>query len=90
MRRKSRAAGLQRVGVRTLFIEPGSPWENGYVESFNGKLHDELLNRELFATLWEVEVLVERWRQHYNQVRRIGPSASDHRPLKQGSRRVRK
>lgn len=60
---------LNRVGVRTLFIEPGSPWENGYVESFNGKLRDELLNRELFATLWEVQVLVERWRRHYNQVR---------------------
>ncbi len=60
---------LKRVGVRTLFIEPGSPWENGYVESFNGKLRDELLNRELFATLWEVQVLVERWRRHYNQVR---------------------
>lgn len=60
---------LNRVGVRTLFIEPASPWENGYVESFNGKLRDELLNRELFATLWEVQVLVERWRRHYNQVR---------------------
>jgi transposase InsO family protein len=60
---------LNRVGVRTLFIEPGSPWENGYVESFNGKLRDELLNRELFATRWEVQVLVERWRRHYNQVR---------------------
>jgi putative transposase len=60
---------LQRVGVQTLFIEPASPWENGYVESFNGKLRDELLNRELFATLWEVQVLVERWRQHYNQIR---------------------
>ena len=60
---------LQRVGVRTLFIEPGSPWENGYVESFNGKLRDELLNRELFDTLWEVKVLVERWRQTYNRLR---------------------
>jgi transposase InsO family protein len=60
---------LNRVGVHTLFIEPGSPWENGYVESFNGKLRDELLNRELFATLWEVQVLVERWRRQYNQVR---------------------
>ena len=60
---------LQEVGAKTLFIEPGSPWENGYVESFNGKLRDELLNRELVATLWEVQVLVERWRRHYNQVR---------------------
>jgi transposase InsO family protein len=54
------------VDVRTLFIEPGSPWENGYVESFNGKLRDELLNREIFFTLTEAKVLVERWRQEYN------------------------
>jgi len=60
---------LQRVGVQTLFITPGSPWENGYIESFNGKLRDELLDRELFATLWEVQVLVERWRQTYNRIR---------------------
>jgi putative transposase len=57
---------LQRVAVQTLFIEPGSPWENGYVESFNGKLRDELLNREIFYTLTEAKVLVERWRRHYN------------------------
>jgi transposase InsO family protein len=60
---------LQRVGVQTLFIEPGSPWENGSIESFNGKLRDELLNGEIFYTLWEAKVLVERWRQEYNQVR---------------------
>jgi len=60
---------LTRVGVQTLFIDPGSPWENGHVESFNGKLRDELLNREIFDTLWEVQVLVERWRQTYNQIR---------------------
>ena len=60
---------LARVGVKTLFIEPGSPWENGYVESFNGKLRDELLAREQFDTLLEAKVLVERWRQHYNTVR---------------------
>jgi transposase InsO family protein len=60
---------LAQVGVHTLFIEPGSPWENGYVESFNGKLRDELLNREIFDTLWEAKVLVERWRQAFNQVR---------------------
>jgi len=60
---------LQRVGVRTLFITPGSPWENGYIESFNGRLRDELLDRELFDTLWEVQVLVERWRQTYNRIR---------------------
>ncbi len=60
---------LQRVGVKTLFITPGSPWENGYVESFNGKLRDELLNREVFDTLWEVQVLTAQWRNEYNHVR---------------------
>lgn len=60
---------LAKVGVKTLFIERGSPWENGYVESFNGKLRDELLNREIFFTLLEAKVLIERWRRHYNQVR---------------------
>lgn len=60
---------LQRVGVATLFIEPGSPWENGYIESFNGKLRDELLNGEIFYTLREAQVLIERWRREYNTVR---------------------
>jgi transposase InsO family protein len=60
---------LAEVGVRTLFIEPGSPWENGYVESFNGKLRDELLEREIFYSVNEAKVLIERWREHYNQVR---------------------
>ena len=60
---------LNSLGVKTLFIEPGSPWENGYIESFNGKLRDELLNREVFTTLTEARILVERWRQEYNQVR---------------------
>ena len=60
---------LHQVGVRTLYIEPGSPWENGYIESFNGKLRDELLNREVFYTLQEAKVLVERWRIEYNTVR---------------------
>jgi putative transposase len=58
---------LERVAVKTLYIEPGSPWENGYVESFNGKLRDELLDREVFDTLLEAKVLVERWRQTYNR-----------------------
>ena len=53
---------LMRLGVKTLYIEPGSPWENGYSESFNGKLRDEVLNREIFDTLHEAKVLVERWR----------------------------
>ena len=60
---------LAHVGVNTLFIEPGSPWENGYLESFNGKLRDELLNREVFTTLLEASVLIEQWRKEYNQVR---------------------
>ena len=60
---------LGKVGVQTLFITPGSPWENGYVESLNGKLRDELLNREVFETLLEARVLIERWREHYNTVR---------------------
>jgi transposase InsO family protein len=60
---------LERVGVKTLFIEPGSPWENGYVESFNGKFRDELLNGEIFYTLKEAQVIIERWRQEYNTFR---------------------
>lgn len=60
---------LQRLQVKTLYIEPGSPWENGYNESFNGKLRDELLKRELFYSLAEAQYLVETWRQHFNQVR---------------------
>ena len=60
---------LERLGVKTLFIEPGSPWENGYIESFNGKLRDELLNREIFTTLIEAKVLISNWRKEYNQVR---------------------
>ena len=60
---------LKKVGVSTLFIEPGSPWENGYIESFNGKLRDELLGGEIFYTLTEARVLIERWRREYNTVR---------------------
>ena len=60
---------LGRIGVKTLFIEPGSPWENGYCESFNSKLRDELLAGELFSTLHEAKVLIERWRRHYNTIR---------------------
>ncbi len=60
---------LERVGVKTLFIEPGSPWENGYNESFNGTLRYELLDVELFDTLLEAKVLIERWRIEYNTVR---------------------
>ena len=60
---------LAKVEVQTLYIEPGSPWENGYVESFNGKFRDELLNGEIFYTVREARVLIERWRQVYNTVR---------------------
>lgn len=62
-------AWLGRMGVTTLFIEPGSPWENGYCESFNSRLRDELLAGELFSTLYEAKVLIERWRRHYNTIR---------------------
>ena len=60
---------LGRVGVETPFIEPGSPWENDYNESFNGKLRDELLNGEIFYSLAQAAVLVEQWRREYNTVR---------------------
>jgi putative transposase len=60
---------LHRVGTQTLFIEPGSPWENGYIESFNGKFRDELLNGEIFDTVTEARVITERWRKHYNTIR---------------------
>ena len=60
---------LSNVGVKTLYIEPGSPWENGYNESFNGKFRDELLNCEIFETLFEAKVLIERWRKEYNTFR---------------------
>ncbi len=59
---------LNRIEVMTLYIEPGSPWENGYIESFNGKLRDELLDREIFTTLEEAKILIEQWRKEYNQV----------------------
>jgi len=60
---------LERLQVRPLYIEPGSPWENGYIESFNGKMRDELLNGEIFYSLKEAQVLIEMWRKHYNTVR---------------------
>lgn len=60
---------FKTLGVQPLFIEPGSPWENGYCESFNGKLRDELLNGELFYTLLEAKVIIEKWRREYNTIR---------------------
>ncbi len=69
---------LNRLGVKTLYIVPGSPWENGYIESFNGKLRDELLDQEIFTTLEEAKILIEQWRKEYNQVR--PHSARNNRP----------
>lgn len=60
---------LKDLGVGPLYIEPGSPWENGYCESFNGKMRDQLLNGELFYTLKEAQVIIEKWRVHYNTIR---------------------
>jgi transposase InsO family protein len=60
---------LGAVGVRTLYIEPGSPWENGYCESFNGKLRDECLNQEIFYSLKEAKIVIEQWRNHFNTIR---------------------
>jgi len=60
---------LVRLNVKTLYIEPGSPWENGYCESFNSKLRDELLAREIFYTMREAKTLIEWWRIHYNTIR---------------------
>jgi putative transposase len=60
---------LAELKVTTLYIEPGSPWENGYNESFNGKLQDELLKREIFMTLAEAKIMPERWRYEYNHIR---------------------
>lgn len=60
---------LTQVGAKAPFIEPGSPWENGYCESFNGKLRDELLNGEVFYSLKEAQIVIEQWRKHYNTTR---------------------
>jgi len=60
---------IAAVGASTAYIAPGSPWENGFIESFNARLRDELLNGEMFTTLREAEVLIEAWRRHYNAVR---------------------
>ena len=60
---------ISNLGTYPAFIEPGSPWENGYIESFNGKMRDELLNGEIFDTMAEAKVLIERWRAYYNTIR---------------------
>ena len=69
VRGQGTAKWLAGTGAKTLYIEPGSPWENGYCESFNSKLRDEFLNGEIFYSMKEVQVLAERWRVHYNTVR---------------------
>ena len=60
---------IAAVGAKTAYIEPGSPWENGYCESFNARLRDEFLNGEIFYTLKEAKILIEQWRVHYNTER---------------------
>ena len=60
---------IAAVGAKTAYIEPGSPWENGYCESFNGRMRDELLNGEIFYSLREAQILIEQWRKHYNTKR---------------------
>lgn len=60
---------IKAVGAKTAYIEPGSPWENGYCESFNGRMRDELLNGEIFYSLREAQIIIERWRNHYNTKR---------------------
>lgn len=66
---KAVRAWIGAVGAKTAYIEPGSPWENGYCESFNSKLRDELLKGEIFYTLKEAKIVIESWRRHYNTVR---------------------
>ena len=66
---KKLLAWFKTLEIKPLFIEPGSPWENGYCESFNGKMRYELLNGEIFYTLTEAKVVIERWRRHYNTKR---------------------
>ena len=60
---------IHAVGAKTAYIEPGSPWENGYIESFNSRMRDELLNGELFYSLKEAQIIIENWRRHYNGIR---------------------
>ena len=60
---------IAAVGAKTAYIVPGSPWENGYCESFNGRFRDELLNGEIFYSLKEAQIIIEEWRKHYNTVR---------------------
>jgi putative transposase len=77
---------LAGVGAQTLYIAPGSPWENGYCESFNGKLRDELLNGEIFYSLKEAQVVIEQWRKHYNTIRPHSSQATDRPRRRQPAR----
>ena len=77
------ASGWQRWGTGTLYIEPGSPWENGFCESFNGKLRDECLNGEIFYSLKEAQIVIQGWRKQYNTVR--PHSALGYRPPPPGA-----
>ena len=72
---------LAKLGIGNLFIEPGSPWKNGFVESFIGKLRDELLNGEIFDMLLEARVLTERWRREYNGYRPPAPEVYEAKNL---------
>jgi putative transposase len=64
-----RPCRIAAVGTKTAYIERGSPWENGYIESFNARLRDELLNGEIFYSLREAQIVIESWRRHYNTIR---------------------
>ena len=86
---------LEKAGVKTLYIAPGSPWENGYIESFNSRLRDELLNRELFLSVSELRYVADRWRMDYNHYRPhssldyMAPAAFAAMCLEQGSGSLR-
>jgi len=73
---------ISEVGAQTAYIEPESPWENGYCESFNARLHDELRNGEIFYSLKEAQTVIEAWRRHYNTRRHTRRSAIVRRPPK--------
>ena len=65
----SKLRTISQVGAKTAYIAPGSPWENGFIESFNARLRDDLLDGEIFYTLREAQIIIESWRHHYNTVR---------------------
>ena len=82
---------IAAVGARTAYIERGSPWENGFIESFNARLRDELLDGEIFYTLREAQIVIESWRRHYNAVRphaSIGYQRSRPGGVRAGTRRM--